>query len=48
MIKMLIWDQNKPIWLILKNKNKKFKNPQFVNCMFIISKNENNTVYNPF
>ena len=32
MIKFVILDQSKPISLILKNK--KIKNPKFVNCIF--------------
>ena len=41
MIKMLILDQSKTISLYLKIKNKKVKNPKFVNCAFIINKNGN-------
>ena len=40
---MAILDQSKPILLYLKIKNKKFKNPKFVNCTFIIDKNGNKT-----
>ena len=40
-------DQNKQIWLILKTNNKKFKYSQFVNCTFIIHKNENKTSVQP-
>ena len=39
MIIMVSLDQNKPIWLISKIQNSKFKNPKFVNCTFIIRKN---------
>ena len=46
MIKMVILDQSKPISLILKIK--KFKNPKFVNCTFIIHKNANKTSIHPF
>ena len=42
---MVILDQSKPISLILKNK--KFKNPKFVNYMFIIHKNRNKTSIQP-
>ena len=38
-------DQNKQIWLILKNE--KFKNPQFVNYTLIIHKNGNKTGIQP-
>ena len=38
---MLILDQSKPILLYFKIK--KFKNPKFVNCTFIIHKNRNKT-----
>ena len=47
MIKMVIWDQSKPILLILKIKNKKFKNPKFFNYTFIIRKNGNKTSIQP-
>ena len=42
---MVILVQSKPILLYLKIK--KFKNPKFVNCMFIIHKNENKTSIQP-
>ena len=42
---MFFGDQNKQILLILKNK--KFKNQNFVNCTFIINKNENKTSIKP-
>ena len=45
MIKMVILDQSKPISLYLKIK--KFKNPKYVNCMFIIHKNRNKTSIQP-
>ena len=38
-------DQNKQIWLILKNQ--KFKNRQFVNYTLIIHKNGNKTGIQP-
>ena len=41
MMKMIILDKNKPIWLILKIQ--KFKNPEIVNYTFIIHKNGNKT-----
>ena len=41
MIKIVIWDQSKPISLYLKIK--KNKNQKFVNCTFIIHKNGNKT-----
>ena len=48
MMKMVILNKNKQIWIILKNKNiKKFKNPKFVNCKFIIHKNKNKTSIQP-
>ena len=47
MIKMVIMDQSKKISLILKIKNRKFKNPKSVNCSFIIRKNENKTSIQP-
>ena len=37
-IKMVIFDQSKPIF-----ENKKFKNPKLVNCKFIVHKNGNKT-----
>ena len=43
MIKMVIWDQNKPISLYLKIKKSKIQNPKFINCTFIIHKNGNKT-----
>ena len=45
MIKMVVWDQNKPIWLCLKIQ--KSKNQKFVNCTFIIHKNGNKTSIQP-
>ena len=39
---MVIWDQSKPISLYLK-KNRKFKNPKFINFTFIIYKKGNKT-----
>ena len=49
MIKIVILDQSKPILRYLKiKKNLKFKNPKFVNFMFIIKKTEIRQVYNPF
>ena len=48
MIKMIILDQSKPILLYLKIKNRKFKNPKFVNCTFIIHKNGNKISIQPF
>ena len=42
---MVILDENKPIWLILKIK--KFKNQKFVNFTFIIHKNGNMTSIHP-
>ena len=45
MIKMVILEQSKPISLYLKIK--KLKNPNFVNCMFIIHKNGNKTSIQP-
>ena len=47
MIKIVILDQSKPISLILKIKNRKLKNPKFVNCTFIILKNGNKTSIQP-
>ena len=47
MIKMVIWDQSKPILLYLKIKNKRFKNPKFVNCTFIIYKKGNKISIQP-
>ena len=47
MTKMVILDQSKPILLYLKIIKKKFKNPKFVNCTFIIHKNGNNTSIQP-
>ena len=47
MIKMVIWDQSKPLSLYLKSKNQKFKNQKFVNCAFIIHKNGNKTSIQP-
>ena len=47
MMKMIILDQSKPISLILKIENRKFKNPKFVNCMFIVHKNGNNISIQP-
>ena len=47
MIKIVILDQSKPISLILKIKNRKFKNLKFVNCTFIIHKNRNKTSIHP-
>ena len=44
MIKILILDQSKPISLF---ENEKFKNPKFLNCMFIIHKNRNKTRVQP-
>ena len=44
---MVILDQSKPISLYLKIKNRKFKNPKYVNCMFIIHKNGNKTSIQP-
>ena len=41
MKKKVFLDQNNQILLILKNK--KIKNPQFLNCKFIIHKNGNKT-----
>ena len=38
---MVILDQNKPIWLILKNKQSKIKKSEFLNWTFIINKNGN-------
>ena len=40
-------DQRKPISLIFKIKKIQFKNPNFVNCMFIICKNGNTTSIEP-
>ena len=45
MIKRVILDQSKPISPYLKIK--KFKNLKFINCMFIIHKNRNNTSIQP-
>ena len=45
MIKIVILDQSKPISLILKKK--KFKNPKFMNCTFIIHKNGNKSSIRP-
>ena len=45
MIKIVIWDQSKPISLYLKIK--KFKNLKFVNCTFIIHKNGSKTSIQP-
>ena len=42
---MKILDQSKPISLILKIK--KYKNPKFVHCTFIIHNNENKTSIQP-
>ena len=42
---MVISGQSKPISLILKNK--KFKNPKFVNYTFIIHQNGNKTSIQP-
>ena len=47
MMKMIILDQSKPISLILKIENRKFKNPKFVNCTFIVHKNGNKTSIQP-
>ena len=47
MIKIVIWDQSRPISLYLKIQNSKFKNLQFVNCTFIIYKNGNKTNIQP-
>ena len=47
MVKIVILDQNKPIWLILKIKKSKILNPKFVNCTFIIHKNGNKTSIQP-
>ena len=45
---MVIWNQSKPILLYLKIKKKrKFKNPKFVNCTFIIHKKGNKTSIQP-
>ena len=46
-MKMVIWDQSKPISLYLKNTNLKFKTPKFVYCTFIIHKNGNKTSIQP-
>ena len=45
MIKIVNLDQSRPISLILKLK--KFQNPKFVNCTFIIHKNGNKTSIQP-
>ena len=45
MTKTIIFDQSKPIPLYLKIK--KFKNPKFANCQFIIHKNRNKTRIQP-
>ena len=42
---MVILNQSKPISLYLKIK--KFKNPKYVNCAFIIQKNGNKTSIQP-
>ena len=47
MIIIVIFQQNKPISLILKIEIRKFKNPKFVNRMFIIYKNGNKTCIQP-
>ena len=47
MIVMIILNQNKTIWLIFKIKNKKIKNPELVNCTFIIHKNKNKSRKEP-
>ena len=46
-INILTLDQNKPIWLILKIQNRKFKNPEFVYFTFIFIKNGNKTSIQP-
>ena len=43
MIKMVIWDQSKPISLYLKIKKLKIQKSEFVNYTFIIHKHANNT-----
>ena len=45
MTKIVILDQSKPISLYLKIK--KFKNPKFINCTFIIRKKGNKTSIHP-
>ena len=45
MIKMVIFDQCKPILVILKTE--KFKNPKFVNYTFINHENGNKTSIQP-
>ena len=47
MIKIVSLEESKPISLILKNKNPKFKNPIFVNWTFIIHKNWDYTCIQP-
>ena len=47
MIKIVILNQSKSISLILKIENRKFKNPKFVNCTFIINKNGNKRSIQP-
>ena len=45
MIKMVIFDQSKPILLLLKNKNSKIKNLQI--ARLLLKKTEIKQVYNP-
>ena len=45
---MVILNQSKPILLILKIKNLKFKKPKFVYVRLLFVKMEIRQVYNPF
>ena len=47
MIKIVILDQSKPIYLIFGKKNQNFKNLKFVHSTFIIHKNGNKTSIQP-
>ena len=47
MIKMVILDQSKLIYLSFEKKNQNFKKSKFVHSTFIFHKNGNKQVYNP-